>query len=179
MGTHRPMLDWEKAFGQHLPLWEIVLRGSVVYLALYLMLRLVLKREAGTTGMTDLLVIVLIADAAQNAMAAEYRSITDGLILVATIVGWAHVLDLLAFRFPRLARFIDPHPLLLVKDGEILRRNLRRELITEEELLSQLRENGVADIADVRRAYMEPDGQFSVVTGKPREPHQRRGRRTF
>jgi uncharacterized membrane protein YcaP (DUF421 family) len=156
-------------FGLETPPLEIIVRGSVVYLALYFLLRVVLKRESGTTGVTDLLVIVLIADAAQNAMADDYRSITDGLILVATIVGWSYLLDFLAYRFPTMRRIIRPHTVPLVKGGKIIQRNIAREMITEEELRSQLRLQGVDDPGDVDRVYIEPDGRFSVLQHKERE----------
>ena len=127
---------------------------------------MILKRQSGPTGVTDLLVIVLIADAAQNGMADDYKSVPSGLLLVATIVGWSFVLDWLASRFPRAARFIHPRPLPLVKDGAMLRRNMRRELITEEELRSQLRQQGIDDMSRVEAVYMEGDGQFSVIDGR-------------
>ncbi|NJC72300.1 DUF421 domain-containing protein [Planosporangium thailandense] len=163
-------MDLHKIFVPQTPPLEVMLRGSIVYLALYFLLRVVLKRQSGTTGITDLLVIVLIADAAQNAMSAQYNSVTDGLILVATIIGWSFLLDLLAYWFPPLRNVIQSRPLSLVKDGQIVRRNMRRELITEDELWSQLRQQGIEDLAKVRRVYMEPDGQFSVVTGNHHRP---------
>ena len=163
-------VDWARLFIPTVPILETFLRGTVVYLALFTLLRLVLKREAGELGITDLLVVVLIADAAQNAMAADYRSITDGILLVATIVFWSYALDWLGYRVPRFQRFIRPPPLLLVKNGEMLLRNMRRELITPSELMSLLREQGVDDVRRVRAAYMEGDGRISVITREPREP---------
>ncbi|HEX5594543.1 MAG TPA: YetF domain-containing protein [Micromonosporaceae bacterium] len=168
------MIDWAALFAIRKAPLEIILRGSMIYLALYLMLRVLLKRETGTTGVTDLLVIVLIADAAQNGMADDYTTITEGLILVATIVGWAHLLDFLAYRFPWLSRLIQPRPLLLVEDGRIIRRHLRRELITEEELYSQLRQQGVDDVSQAHRVYMEADGQFSVITRQQRSTRRKK-----
>src|SRR5687768_3193112 len=94
-------LDWKSIFVPSVPLLEIVLRGSIVYLFLFFLLR-ILRRQAGALGIQDLLVVVLIADAAQNAMASEYKSITDGLILVSTIIFWDYFLNWLDFRFPRL-----------------------------------------------------------------------------
>lgn len=159
-------VDWKNTFLPQTPPFEIVLRGTVVYLALFFLLRVVLKRQSGTTGVTDLLVIVLIADAAQNAMANDYKSLPDGLLLVATIVAWSFLLDWIAFRFPRAAGFIHPRPLPLVKDGVMLRRNMRRELITEDDLLAQLRQQGIEDLSGVKAVYMEGDGQFSVINGQ-------------
>lgn len=157
-------LNWKEVFLPTLSIAEIFLRGSLVYLVLFTLLRFVSKREAGTLSLTDLLVLVLIADAAQNAMAGDYTSITDGLLLVATIIFWAYTLDWLGYRFPLWRRFVHPPPLPLVKDGRLLRQNLRRELLTEEELMSQLREQGIDNLTEVKAAYMEGDGRIGVIT---------------
>jgi len=156
-------INWEHVFVPNTPLLEIVLRGSVMYLGLFVLLRLVLKRESGAVGITDLLVVVLLADAAQNGLADDYRSIPDGLLLVVTIVFWSWALNWLGFRFPVFQGMIHPKPLPLIRDGRLLRRNLEKELITEGELMSQLRLQGVDDIAEVSAAYMEGDGRISVI----------------
>jgi uncharacterized membrane protein YcaP (DUF421 family) len=156
-------VDWSDIFVPDTPILEIIVRGSVMYLALFVLLRLVLKREVGALGVTDLLVVVLIADAAQNAMAGEYSTIPDGLILVGTIVFWAWALNWLGYRTPFVQRLVHPEALPLVKDGRMIRRNLEKELITEDELLSQLRLQGVGDLSDVTAAHMEGDGRISVV----------------
>ena len=156
-------IDWRGIFVPDTPLLETVVRGSATYLALFALLRFVLKREAGELGITDLLVVVLIADAAQNAMADDYRSIPDGVLLVATIIFWSWALNWLGYRFPRFQRFVYPPALPLVRDGRLLRRNMRRELITEDELMSQLRLQGVSDASQVAFAAMEGDGQISVI----------------
>jgi uncharacterized membrane protein YcaP (DUF421 family) len=163
-------VDWASVFTSDTPWVEIVVRGTVVYLSLLLLLRVVLKRQAGAVSLTDLLLIVLIADAAQNAMASDYKSIPDGLILVAVIVFWSFALDWLGYHIPWFNRFVHPPPLPLVQDGVLLRRNLRKELITEEELLTQLREQGVENVRDVKTAFMEGDGRVSVI---PREPQEK------
>ena len=165
-------VDWAGAFMPDTPLLEILVRGTCIYLGLFFLLRFILRRESGTLGVTDVLVIVLIADAAQNGMADNYSSITDGLLLVAVIIGWSWALDALSYRFRWVERVIRPGPLPLVHDGRLLRRNLRRELITDDELASQLREQGVQDLREVRAAHMEPDGRISVIThdGDRHEP---------
>lgn len=155
-------MDWDSIFVPTLPLGEIVLRGTVVYLGLFFMLR-VLRREAGDIGISDLLVVVLIADASQNAMASEYHSITEGLILVATIAFWDYFLDWLGYRSAAVERLLRPAPLLLIKNGRMLKQNMKRELIREEELMGQLREQGIGDLQDVKRCYLEGDGHVSVI----------------
>src|SRR4026207_919209 len=93
-------IDWHAVFVPTVSPLEIIFRGTLVYLLLFTVLR-VLRREAGGLGIADVLVIVLIADASQNAMSNEYKSITEGAILVATILFWDFMLDFLAYRFPR------------------------------------------------------------------------------
>jgi uncharacterized membrane protein YcaP (DUF421 family) len=169
-------IDWGQAFLPQTSVLELIVRGSVIYVALFILLRVLLKRQSGTLGLTDLLVIVLIADAAQNAMANEYRSITEGLVLVATIIGWSYALDWLGYWCPRVERFIHPPALPLVQAGRLLRHNMRRELVTEEELMSQLREQGIHELTEVKLAYMEGDGRISVIAytthaqGTPKRP---------
>lgn len=145
----------------------MVLRGTLTYLSLFFILRVVLNRQSGGLGISDLLLVVLIADAAQNALTGGYESVTEGVVLVVTVVMWSYVLDWLGYRFPRLQRLVRPPPLLLIENGRVLPRNLRRELITQDELLSQLREQGIEDPAQVKRAYMEGDGRISVVPAEP------------
>jgi len=142
---------------------EMVIRGSVVYLSLFAMLRLLMKRESSEVGVTNLLVIVLLADAAQNAMSAEYRSITDGLILVATIISWSYLLDWLSYKSRFFNRLIRPGKLLLAKDGKLLKANMGKELITEEEIMIEVRSSGYHDLSEVREIYMESNGAISVI----------------
>ena len=165
-------IDWESVFIPSLHIGEIVLRGTIVYLFLFVLLR-ILRRGAGAIGISDLLVLVLVADAAQNAMASEYKSITEGLVLVTTIVLWDYLLDWLGYRFPGLRPLLRPAPSLLIKNGRVQRRNLAREMITEEELVEQLREQGVASIEKVKESFMEGDGHISVITKDSKKPRKR------
>jgi uncharacterized membrane protein YcaP (DUF421 family) len=162
-------VDWKTIFLPDVPLLEIILRASVMYISLFVLLRVILKRQTGSLGMTDLLLITLLADASQNAMAGEYTSIVDGIVLVSTIIFWNYAFDWLSFKFDWFSRLIEPAPLLLIRDGKLLHRNMRKELITEEELMGQLRQQGLDDPAKVKEAYMESDGQFSVVQHKEKQ----------
>lgn len=163
-----PVIDWDALFVPTVHLGEIFLRGTFVYFFLFGLLRM-LRRGAGDIGLSDLLVVVLIADAAQNAMSAEYESITEGAVLVATIVGWDFLLEWASFKFPATTPFLRPPPLLLIKNGQLQRRNMRRQMIQEEELLSQLREQGVERFEDVRECFLEGNGHISVVKRKEKD----------
>jgi len=155
-------VEWDKVFIPDTPILEIVARGSVIYLTLFFLFRLIRKR-AGQVSLTDLLLLVLIADAAQNAMSAEYHSLTDGLVLVGTLIFWDFLLDWLGFHLPWMEKQIHPPPMRLIRNGRLLRRNLMKELISEEELMSRLREKGVERISQVKEASLEGDGKISVV----------------
>src|SRR5690606_36586874 len=95
-------IDWNGIFVPSLGIFEVVVRGSLMYLALFAILRFIARRQAGQFGPADLLVIVLIADAAQNGLGKEYASVTEGIVLVLTIVFWEYTIDWLAWRFPAL-----------------------------------------------------------------------------
>lgn len=156
-------LDWASLFSLSVPPLELIIRGSAIYWFLFLLFRFIMRRDIGSIAIADILLLVIIADAAQNAMAGEYKSITDGIILIGTIAGWNLLLNWLTYRFPKLMRHVAPEPLCLVKNGKIIRHNLRKELLTEEEIMSKIREQGIEDLAKVKYLYMENDGAISII----------------
>ena len=143
---------------------ELIVRGTLMYWFLFLMFRFVLRRDAGSVGIADILLVVLIADASQNAMGGSYETVAEGCVLVSTLVAWNYLLDWASYHWEPVRRFAEPAPLLLIDRGKVQGRNLRRELVTRDELDAQLRQHGVMAPAEVRKAYMESDGKFSVIT---------------
>jgi uncharacterized membrane protein YcaP (DUF421 family) len=123
-------------FASTVPVPEIVLRATLLYLGL----------------------------AVAHAMATDFLSIPEGLIFAATLLAWSVVLDAVAYRFPALGRVLKARPRPLIEDGRINQRALRREFLSREELDAQLRLQGVRDVSDVERAYLEPNGMVSVFT---------------
>jgi uncharacterized membrane protein YcaP (DUF421 family) len=156
-------MDWTALFGISVSPLELMIRGTAVYWFLFLIFRFVIRRDVGAIGVADIIVLVIIADAAQNAMAGEYRTITEGFVLILTIVGWNVLLDWANFRFAWVRKWAAPPPLTLIRDGVVLQRNLRREFISTDELDAKLREHGIEAVKDVRTAYMESDGTVTVV----------------
>jgi uncharacterized membrane protein YcaP (DUF421 family) len=146
------------------PALELIVRGSVMYWFLLLVFRFVLRRDPGALGVADLLFIVIVADASQNAMAGGYDTVAEGLILVGTLVFWNYAIDWASYRWAPFRWLTEPPPLVLIEEGKLVRKNLRKEFLTRETLEAELREAGVDDIANVRRALMESDGKFSVLT---------------
>ena len=162
-------LDWRAMFVPSGSLVELIVRASLMYLMILAGFRL-FRREAGSLSVSDLLVVVLIADAAQNGMAGEYKSLTEGAIVVATIFAWNYALDWLAYRSRVAHWLLHPPSLLLIRNGKLLYRNLRAELMTKEDLLEQLREQGVDEIGLVKKCFLESDGRISVIREDSREP---------
>lgn len=155
-------IDWHRAFNPHVALLDIIMRGTIIYLVLFALLR-VTRRQSGQVGTSDVLLVVLIADAVQNAMASNYRSITEGVGLALTIFFWSWFIDWLAVHVPALRPLISAPPRMVVKEGQINYRNLRGELMTKDDLLAQLRLQGIDDVTKVRRACVESDGRVSVL----------------
>ena len=142
---------------------DLVLRGTLMYWFLFIVLRFVLRRDVGSLGISDFLFVVILGDAAQNSMIGSASSATDGMVLIATLVFWSYMLDFLSFKLPLVARFTSAPRMCLVRDGKLQRRNMRRELITDEELNAKIRHEGVDNLADVKRMYLEADGEMSLI----------------
>ncbi len=159
-------------FAINVPVWEIAVRGTAIYWFLFVLFRFVLPREVGAVGVADMLVLVLVADAAQNAMAGDYDTISEGALLIGTIMGWNALADYAAWRFPAVGRVLQSKPLVLVRDGRMNLRNMARQFVTEDELLGKLREHGVDDVRRVKSAHLESGGEVSVVLfeGKADKP---------
>lgn len=143
--------------------WEMIVRGTVMYWFLFALFRFVLRRDVGSLAIADVLLVVLIADAAQNGMAGSHNSISSGVVLVATIAGWNYLLDWGSYHSERVRRFVEPPPLRLIRNGRVMRANLRREMITVDELRAKLRQQGVEKFSEVKSAYMESDGEISAI----------------
>lgn len=165
-------------FAVNVPVAELVLRGSAMYWFLFLIFRFVMRRDIGGVGVADVLLLVLVADASQNGMAGEYRTISEGFILVGTIIGWNWFLDWASYRFEAFRRFAEAPRLLLVDDGRPHLRNMKRHYITLDDLKSKLFQQGIESLDDVKKAYLEGDGEVSIIRrDRRRDDGQPRRRR--
>ena len=156
------------------PLWEIGIRTAVVYLAILLGLRLFGKRQLGQMSTGDLVMILLIANAVQNAMVGPDVSLVGGLVAAAVLLVLNFVVVRVSGSTALGERLLEGGPTMLVKDGRTVDANLRREGIAPEEVETAIREHGIADVSGVRAAYLEPDGTISVI---PIDAQVYRGRR--
>lgn len=157
-------VNWRELFVPDEPLLESFIRGTITYIAIFFMVRFLPNRQIGGVGMNDLLFIVLVASAATNSLAGDHKSIINGMVIVGTVIFWSYAFNWLGFKFPSLQRIFQSAPKIVVKDGEMQQEIMQKELITEEELKGKLRrQQGSDDISKVRTAYIESDGQISVV----------------
>ncbi len=154
--------------------WSIVARTAIVYAALLIGLRLAGKRELGQMTPFDLVVILLIANAVQNAMVGPDTSVTGGLIAAAVLITVNYGLAFARERIPFLKGAVEGTPTLLIHDGKFVEEHLRKEGLDKEEVLMAIREHGVAEVKDVRMAVLETDGSISVVPADAKAMRTRR-----
>lgn len=159
-------VDWTRLFIPSGSLLEIVVRGVCVYFGLFVLFRIILKRQSGDMAASDMLLVVLIADAVQNGMAGEYQSITEALTIALTLILCNYFVNWLEARSKFFERIIAAPPTCIIKNGNLIRKNMRRELLTDAELMSQLREHGVAEVREVKAAFIEENGKVSVIQFK-------------
>lgn len=160
--VHVHLMSVSEIFGIQASVPELALRGSLIYLGILFLLRILPRRTGGQLEPMDLVFILLIAEAAAPAM-GDYRSVTEGFVVVAIFMTWNYLMNVVCYYFPAVERMIINPPILVIRQGKLLRKNMRREYLTEEELRGQLRGHGIEDLAQVRKAYIESDGTISVV----------------
>ncbi|MGF7213967.1 uncharacterized membrane protein YcaP (DUF421 family) [Spirosoma lacussanchae] len=158
-------IDWDSVFIPSSSVAEIFVRGTLTYLVVLAYFR-AFRRGTGQLNISDLLLVTLVSDAAQNAMAGTYESVTEGVVLVGTLVFWDYLINWLGYRSVFFDRVASPEPALLIKDGVLQRQTMKRELLTEDELKGILREKGVEDYTTVKLCYLEGSGNVSVIEKK-------------
>lgn len=147
--------------GSGLP--EVVLRVALIYLFLVVVLRISGKREVGQMSILELIVVLLISDAVQNSMVGDNTTVWAGPVAVVTLLGLDYALSWLTRRSKSIRKAIEGEPRLLVRDGRLLRKALREEKLSVDEVETAVREHGLARIEDVREAVLETDGSISII----------------
>ena len=167
-------------FGLTTPWWEIILRTAVVYVVVLFLLRVAGKRELGQMSPVDLVVILVIANAVQNAMTGGDNSLIGGIIAAATLVAVNTAFARVGHRVPYLEHLFASEPTPLVQGGKLIKRNLERENVEEDELMMAAREHGIDTLAGIDSAFLERDGSISIIpTDAPGKPRNRRHLRQF
>ncbi|MCR4428567.1 MAG: DUF421 domain-containing protein [Caldiserica bacterium] len=144
-------------------LWQIVLRTTIVFLIILLGLRILGKREMGQMTPFDLVLLLLLANAVQNAMTGPDTSVWGGLVGATTLIGITWGISLIRERFSKLRGTLEGQPTVLISRGTLLEKNLKREKIDREELEMAAREHGIEDLKNVELAVLEIDGSISII----------------
>jgi uncharacterized membrane protein YcaP (DUF421 family) len=148
--------DWASLFVPGMSLPELLIRGTLVYLCVCLLMRVILKGQAGKVSLSDLLVVALVAGACRNPLVRDTKSITDGMAVI-TVVDW------LSYYSPLVHKLAHPPARQLISNGLVLKDNLQRELMTENQLKCQLRQRGLKEPTEAAEAWMEGSGEISVI----------------
>ena len=142
---------------------DIVLRASAMFVIVYLLLRLLGKRELGQMTPFEFIVLIVIGDLIQQGVTQTDFSITGATLAIGTFAFWGLLMSWITYLFPAAERLLDGEARVLVRNGELLMKNLRRDRITKAEVESEMRLAGIASMSDVAWALIEPNGKISFI----------------
>jgi uncharacterized membrane protein YcaP (DUF421 family) len=142
---------------------DIVIRAAVIFLFLYVLMRMLGRRELSSMEPFDIILLVVIGDLVQQGVTQSDYSVTGALLAVSTIALLTVLVSWTSFRVRKLRPLLAGEPIVLVEDGEVVDRNLRRQRLTVEEVESEARLKQITSLADVRWAILETNGKISFV----------------
>lgn len=154
---------FDEMFDLAMPWWAFVLRACIVYFILLLLIRASSKRTMGQFTPFDMLLVVLLGNAVQNALLGQDTSVGGGLLLAATLLALNWLVGLVSARSARMEALVEGVPVLLARDGQVYKEILRRELISRADFDKAMRESGIEDIGDIRMAVLETNGHITLV----------------
>ncbi|MGZ3695637.1 MAG: DUF421 domain-containing protein [Bdellovibrionota bacterium] len=146
-----------------IPFLDLAVRAIVVYLTVLLLLRIAGKRQMGQMGATEFVAILLISNAVQNSMNGGDNSLAGGVVLAAVLIALSASISYLTYRSKFISMVFEGTPTLMVHNGKIIKENLHRERMTEDELNSLMRKQGVHSWHEIQTGILEPDGTLSVT----------------
>jgi uncharacterized membrane protein YcaP (DUF421 family) len=142
---------------------DIVVRAAIMFVFLFLLLRLMGKRELGQMTPFELVVIIVMGDLIQQSVTQADTSLTGAILAVSTFAFLAIMLSWVSYRFPATQKLLDGEPRLIVRDGRVIPSALVRDRMTEDEICSEMRLAGIARLAMVACAILEPNGKISFI----------------
>ncbi|MGQ2957456.1 MAG: DUF421 domain-containing protein [Sphingopyxis sp.] len=143
---------------------DIVLRATAMFVLLYALIRLLGKRELGQMTPFELVLLVVMGDLIQQGVTHNDFSLTGGMLAIGTFAFWALTLSWATYLFPKLKNALEGEPRVIVKYGKIIEANLRRDRLTRDEILSEMRLAGIGRLDDVEWAILEPQGKISFIS---------------
>lgn len=166
-------------FKLSVPWWELIVRSLIIYAVFFVGLRLFGKRELGQFTIFDLVLVLLVANALQPAITGPDTSVTGGAIIIVVLLLINRSVALLRSRWPAFDRLIEPPPTVVCQNGALLKQNLEREGLSQDDVEMALREHGVEKVSDCKLAVLENDGSISVVSKDSPQSYRRRRRVRF
>lgn len=142
---------------------EIVLRASAMFAVVYLLVRLLGKRELGQMTPFEFIVMVVIGDLIQQGVTQNDFSLTGATLAICTFAFWGLVMSWLSYLSPRAAKVLEGEPRVIIRHGELLQHSTRRDRITRSEIESEMRLAGIASMDEVAWAVLEPNGKMSFI----------------
>ena len=142
---------------------DIVMRATVMFFILFLLIRLLGKRELGQMTPFEFVVLVVLGDLIQQGVTHNDFSLTGATLAISTFAFWALLLSWTTYLFPRAKDLLEGTPRVVVRNGEIVNENLRRDRLTRDEILSEMRLAGIGRMSDVAWAILEPQGKMSFI----------------
>lgn len=142
---------------------EIVIRASVMFVVVYVLLRLMGKRELGQMAPFELVSLIVTGDLIQQGVTHQDFSLTGAMLAIFTFAAWSFAMGLISHRFPKARRVLESRPVVLVRDGRLLKSNLDEERIDDAELAIEMRLAGISTLRQVAWAILEPEGKISFI----------------
>ena len=153
---------------------EIILRATALFFFVWVLMRMMGKRELSELTAFELVLLISIGDLIQQGVTQEDMSITGALLAVGTIGIWILAFSYASFRWKRSRSIIESFPVVVIEDGRLLDEMLRMERLTVEEVFDAAREQGIRDLKEVRIGILEADGKFSFISGERHAQPDRR-----
>lgn len=149
---------------------DIILRATIMFFVMFILLRLLGKRELSQLTPFELVLLVVMGDLIQQGVTHNDFSITGATLAISTIAFWALAFSWLSYFSPRIERLLEGRPSVLVRDGQLIMANMRRDRITKTELEVEMRMAGIGHVSDVAWAILEPHGKISFIGRKDQGP---------
>lgn len=150
---------WESS----IPIHEFIFRALFIYLALFIMFKIWGKKHIGEVAAFDFLLMLIMSEAVQNSLVGDDHSVYGGLIVVGTLMIVASVMNIISFYSRRAERMLEGTAKVIIRDGKIMEKVLKKERISLQELLEAIREQGIIHLNDIRLAMLEANGKISVI----------------
>jgi uncharacterized membrane protein YcaP (DUF421 family) len=142
---------------------DIVVRAVVLFIFIYVLTRIIGRRELSSLEPFDLILLIVVGDAIQQGLTQDDYSVTGAVLVIGTLALLQVLTSFLSFKFPRLRPVLEGEPVIIFEDGKPVERNMRRERLTVEEIAAQARIQQIESLSEIKWAVLETSGQISFI----------------